>query len=306
MRGKTKILTVTIFAAVLSLVGISKSANAVESPTLKANFKAEPKILTITFTEDVKLNGVALADTGKDKISFLKEFFNYEFPGTTEVANEDSFLNMIDSSKISVETTNNSVKLTLSDGAKTGSDGLLRFAAFLDLDKITDVNGNTLNIVATGDLVNLKTKSARRIRIESRATYDSQFDLDVNNAELSFILAKGKDEWTAKQAEIAADIKKEAEVAKIVKEALASGDEAKIKEANEKVKTLTRASSVKALTVETKKPAQEVKKEPAVKEEKKTEIQAPNTGFERTDAIFHILISGIALAGATYFAIKKA
>ena len=55
--------------------------------------------------------------------------------------------------------------------------------------------------------------------------------------------------------------------------------------------------------------ATEIKKEsaPAVKEEKKPEIQAPNTGIEGVEGgIFYLALAGISLLGATYFAIKKA
>ncbi|MDO4872279.1 MAG: hypothetical protein Q4A27_02530 [bacterium] len=315
-----KVTVAIILATFLSLIGLSSSASAAESATLKANIKAEEKVLNITFSENAKLNGVDLAEAGKNKAEFLKEFFNYEFPQTTVVADEDTFLNAIGSlSKINVETTNNSVKISLSDGVESGLDGLLRFSAFIDINKITDANGDTLSKTATGDLENLGAKSTRRIRIQARATYNKAFELDHTNSELSFILAKNAQEWKIKQQAVNDDIEKEAKAAQVAKEAKASGDENQIKNSNEDVKRLTRASTIAALTIELPKPAEKVEpQKEAEKTEKATEIatseefksqalQAPNTGVQRTGN-FEAALAGLfatILTAASAVALKK-
>ena len=120
MRGKTKILAITIFAAVLSLVGSSKPANA----ATVTSAKTENGSLIVTFGADYPVAEGTAVD----------EYIN-ELPGLKK------YSHLIYKDKILVEedVATNSVKFTIENDAIKGSvamdgnnDGMYRFEIFRD------------------------------------------------------------------------------------------------------------------------------------------------------------------------------
>lgn len=118
MRGKTKILTITIFAAVLSLVGSSKPANAATI----TNATIEDRKLVVTFGADYKVTA------GTSVEVYIKEL--------PELDKIKGFLN-IDKITIEEDEATNSIKVLLQEDAIKGnalldgkSDGIYRKVIF--------------------------------------------------------------------------------------------------------------------------------------------------------------------------------
>lgn len=284
MRGKTKILTITIFAAVLSLVGSSKPANAATITSATT----EDRKLVVTFGADYKVTAGTSVET------YIKEL--------PELNSVKGFLN-IDKITIEEDEATNSIKVSLQEDAIKG-------------DALLDGNGDGIY----RKLIFGKGLTAVRVAVHFTRNDDGTWDYSKNM--VSFLSKVEYDE--EKEVEKQRDA-----VNELFEKAKASGkleDLEAAKAAEEKLPTTSRdiaywkaivvdveAKNATPAPVPTPAPApvetaKEINKEaaPVAKEEKKTEVQAPNTGFEQTNAIFHILTSGIALAGATYFAIKKA
>lgn len=286
MRGKTKILAITIFAAVLSLVGSSKPANA----ATVTSAKTENGSLIVTFGADYPVA----------KGTAVDEYLN-ELPGLKD------YSHLIYKDKISVEedVATNSVKFTIENDAIKGSatvdgadtDGLRRVEIFKDAAK----------------------KETIRIQIHFARNEDGTWDYSknvvdfLNKAEFKKekeIETKRKEVNALYEAAKASQKPEDLEKAKAAEAAL-PGDARDVAYWNTITAKVEAANAPAPAPAPTTTVATEVKKESAPaeekKEEKKPEIQAPNTGVEGVEGgIFYLALAGISLLGVTYFAIKKA
>ena len=277
MRGKT-ILTV-LLAGIISIFGMSNFASA--API--AGITTDGSAITIKFNPDVTVE-----DTNQfsDYAPLFAEFADY-----------------LDESKVQIKnmTAENSVEITLEEGAlkadsfekldnegEGNKDGVYRyqfkptdirveFRAVRNADGTYDYGRQLIQVLST------KEQHETEQGIDyNRAEIDQKFELAKNSLKL-------EDLESAKQS--AGDL-------------LGTTQDTDYWDAIIKAVEAANVAPV-APTTPTTQPAVEKPAE-KVAETKKPAISAPNTGFEQTNAIFHILTSGIALAGATYFAIKKA
>ena len=276
MRGK--IILTTLLAGVISIFGMNNFASA--APT--AGITTDGSAITIKFNPA----DVTVVDTS--------QFSDYA-PLFAEFASD------LDESKVQIEniTAENSIKITLEEGA-------LKAASFERIDNGGDKNGVYRYQFKPTD-----------IRVEFRAVRNADGTYDYSRQLIQVLSTK--DQHTAEQ-----DIdKKRAEIDEkfeLAKNSLKLEDLESAKQSAGDLLGTTQDTAywdaiIKAVeaanvapvapTTPTTQPAVEKPAE-KVAETKKPAISAPNTGFEQTNAIFHILTSGIALAGATYFAIKKA
>ena len=276
MRGKT-ILTI-LLAGIISIFGMSNFASA--API--AGITTDGSAITIKFNPA----DVTVVDTN--------QFSDYA-PLFAEFASD------LDESKVQIEniTAGNSIKITLEEGA-------LKAASFKRIDNGGDKNGVYRYQFKPTD-----------IRVEFRAVRKADGTYDYSRQLIKVLSTK--DQHTAEQ-----DIdKKRAEIDEkfeLAKKSLKLEDLESAKQSagdllgttqdtdywDAIIKTVEAANVAPVVpVVPTTQPAVEKPAE-KVAETKKPAISAPNTGFEQTNAIFRILTSGIALAGATYFAIKKA
>lgn len=278
MRGKT-ILT-ALLAGIISIFGMSNFASA--API--AGITTDGSAITIKFNPA----DFTVVDTN--------QFSDYA-PLFAEFASD------LDESKVQIEniTAENSIKITLEDGAlkadffekldnegKGNKDGVYRyqfkltdirveFRAVRNADGTYDYSRQLIQVLSTKD----QHLAEQAIDIK-RAEIDEKFELAKNSLKIEDL-----------------------ESAKQFAGALIGATQDTIYW-NAIIKTVEAANVAPVVpVVPTIQPAVEKPAE-KVAETKKPAISAPNTGFEQTNAIFHILTSGIALAGATYFAIKKA
>ncbi|MFZ2275480.1 MAG: hypothetical protein WAV68_00750 [Candidatus Nanogingivalis sp.] len=278
MRGK--IILTTLFAGIISIFGINNFASA--API--AGVTTDGSAITIKFNSA----DVAVVDTN--------QFSNYA-PLFAEFASD------LDESKVQIKNiaVENSVEITLEKGSlkadsfekldnegKGNKDGVYRyqfkptdirveFRAVRNADGTYDYSRQLIQILGTKD----QHLAEQAIDIK-RAEIDEKFELAKNSLKIEDL-----------------------ESAKQFAGALIGATQDTIYW-NAIIKTVEAANVAPVVpVVPTIQPAVEKPAE-KVAETKKPAISAPNTGFEQTNAIFHILTSGIALAGATYFAIKKA
>lgn len=276
MRGKT-ILTI-LLAGIISIFGMSNFASA--API--AGITTDGSAITIKFNPA----DVTVVDTN--------QFSDYA-PLFAEFASD------LDESKVQIEniTAGNSIKITLEEGA-------LKAASFKRIDNGGDKNGVYRYQFKPTD-----------IRVEFRAVRKADGTYDYSRQLIKVLSTK--DQHVAEQA----IDKKRAEIDEkfeLAKKSLKLEDLESAKQSagdllgttqdtdywDAIIKTVEAANVAPVVpVVPTTQPAVEKPAE-KVAETKKPAISAPNTGFEQTNAIFRILTSGIALAGATYFAIKKA
>ena len=284
MRGKTKILTVTIFAAVLSLVGSSKPANAATITSAKT----ENGSLIVTFGADYPVvEGTA-----------VDEYLN-ELPGLK------NYLHLIYKDKVLVEedVATNSVKFTIENDAIKGSatvdgadaDGLRRAVIFDDATKKETIR---IQIHFARNEDGTWDYSKNVVDFLNKAEFKKEKQIEEKRKEVDALYE------TAKASQKPEDLEK----AKAAEAAL-PGDARDVAYWNTitaKVEAVNAPAPAPAPTTTTT-VATEIKKESAPVEEKKAEIQAPNTGIEGVEGgIFYLALAGISLLGATYFAIKKA
>ena len=273
MRGK--IILTTLFAGIISIFGINNFASA--API--AGVTTDGSAITIKFNPA----NFTVEDTN--------QFSDYA-PLFAEFASD------LDESKVQIEniTAENSIKITLEEGA-------LKAASFERIDNGGDKNGVYRYQFKPTD-----------IRVEFRAVRNADGTYDYSRQLIQVLSTK--DQHVAEQAidEKRAEIDEKFELAKnsLKIEDLESAKQfagALIGATQDTlywdavIKTVEAANVAPVASIiqpAVEKPAEKVT------ETKKPAISAPNTGFEQTNAIFHILTSGIALAGATYFAIKKA
>ena len=278
MRGKT-ILT-ALLAGIISIFGMSNFASA--APIV--GITTDGSVITIKFNPA----DVTVVDTNQfsDYAPLFAEFADY-----------------LDESKVQINnmTAENSVEITLEEGAlkadsfekldnegKGNKDGVYRyqfkptdirveFRAVRNADGTYDYSRQLIQVLSTKD-----QHVAEQAIDKKRAEIDEKFELAKKSLKL-------EDLESAKQS--AGDL-------------LGTIQDTDYWDAIIKAVEAANVAPV-APTIPTTQPAVEKPAE-KVTETKKPAISAPNTGFEQTNAIFHILTSGIALAGATYFAIKKA
>lgn len=280
MRGKT-ILTI-LLAGIISIFGMSNFASA--API--AGITTDGSAITIKFNPA----DVTVVDTNQfsDYAPLFAEFADY-----------------LDESKVQIKnmTAENSVEITLEEGAlkadsfekldnegKGDKNGVYRyqfkptdirveFRAVRNADGTYDYSHQLIQVLSTKD-----KHTAEQDIDKKRAEIDEKFELAKNSLKL-------EDLESAKQF-AGASIGNTQDTAywdAIIKT---------VEDANVAPVAPTTPTTQPAVAVE--KPAENVA------ETKKPTISAPNTGLEQTNVIFHILTSGIALAGATYFAVKKA
>ena len=278
MRGK--IILTTLFAGIISILGINNFASA--API--AGVTIDGSAITIKFNPA----DVTVVDTNQfsDYAPLFAEFADY-----------------LDESKVQIKnmTVENSVEITLEEGAlkadsfekldnegKGDKNGVYRyqfkptdirveFRAVRNADGTYDYSRQLIQVLGTKD-----QHTAEQDIDQKRAEIDQKFELAKNSLKL-------EDLESAKQF---AGALIGATQDTIYWDAI--------------IKTVEAANVAPVVPVApTTQPAVEKPAE-KVAETKKPAISAPNTGFEQTNAIFRILTSGIALAGATYFAVKKA
>ena len=280
MRGKT-ILTI-LLAGIISIFGMSNFASA--API--AGITTDGSAITIKFNPA----DFTVVDT--------KQFSDYAHAPLFA-----KFASDLDESKVQIKNiaVENSVEITLEEGS-------LKADSFKKLDN--EGKGNK-------DGVYRYQFKPTDIRVEFRAVRNADGTYDYSRQLIQVLSTK--DQHVAKQAidKKRAEIDEKFELAKnsLKIEDLESAKQfagALIGATQDTlywdaiIKTVEAANVAPvAPVVPTTQPAVEKPAE-KVAETKKPAISAPNTGFEQTNAIFHILTSGIALAGATYFAIKKA